>query len=161
MEHDKLIKRLNDLLGVEHDAVRGYETAIKNTDDEDIVANLTSFQGDHENHLSYLTERIKQEGGKPKERPDIKGPFQQGMTAIMSKMGDKNTLRVMHQNENVTNRTYDDAVKEDFPADIMEKLKMFQADEHRHRAWIEDKLDELGERLTSRKESEERPGAQP
>ncbi len=138
-----IVKHLNDLLKLEHDAVRAYKTAIDNILDADIQENLGRFRNDHERHIALLTQRIKDNGGAPQQRPDLLGPFIMGLTAVMSKMGDLNALRVMHQNENLTNRAYDGAVKDDYPAELHEMMEEFQADERRHRAWIDDKMAEL------------------
>lgn len=156
----KLDDRLNDILQLEHDAVNAYETAIKNCDEGDIKTNLTDFLSDHTRHVSRLTEEVSNAGGKPASRPDLKGPFLKGLTAVMSKMGDRNLLRVMHQNENLTNSTYDHALKEEWPSEIRAFLIEFQSDERRHRSWIEQRLEEM-EETEARPEAEHRPGAEP
>jgi rubrerythrin len=153
MEKQEIGNKLNDLLMLEYDAVHAYVTCIKNVDDDDIQNNLTEFLSDHNRHVGRITEQVRQCGLEPKARPDFKGPFLKGLTGIMSKMGDKNALRVMHQNENLTNSAYDKALEEDFPQDICDILRACQRDERRHRAWIEQKL----ESLKAREEAKEIP----
>jgi rubrerythrin len=160
MDQQYAIKHLNELLQLEYDAAHAYITCIKHVDGEDIQDHLTEFLADHNRHVNWILECVRKLGGEPKARPDMKGPLIKGMTSIMSRLGDKNALRVMHQNENLTNSTYDSQVKLEYSPDIQAKLKEFQSDERRHRAWIEQKLAELQEgRLQP--SDEERPGTQP
>ncbi len=162
MENKKLISELNDMLMLENDAVRSYQAAIDNIDSDECRSRLLSFQGDHERHRAWIEERVREAGGKPKNRPDLKGPFLKGLTAIMSKTGDLNALRVMHQNENLTNSAYDKAVADGFPADVQAKWQEFQGDERRHRSWIVQKIAELqGEEAAPRQAEDDRPGTHP
>lgn len=144
MDNEKIVDHLNDLLQLEHDANRAYELCIQNVDDKDVKLQLNSFLADHQRHLNKLTEFIIRHDGKPKERPDLKGPFLAGLTAVMSMAGTKNALRVMNQNETLTNKSYDAAVEADFPEDIRQAMTSFRADERKHKAWIEDQLTQLG-----------------
>ncbi len=158
MDNDQLIENLNDLLQTEYDAVHAYITCIKNVDDENILDHLTQFLSDHNHHVGFIAEQVRKAGGEPKARPDFKGPFLKGLTGIMSKLGDKNALRVMVQNETLTNRTYDKEVEKDYPGEILARLHDFQGDERRHKAWLEEQLSDYDETHARR---EERPGAQP
>jgi rubrerythrin len=160
MEQKKLIDHLNDLLQLEHDATRAYELCIQNIKDKQIALKLLDFHSDHQHHLHKLTQFILQNDGRPKERPDLKGPFLAGMTAVMSMTSVTNALRVMLQNETLTNNAYDAAAEDQFPADILKQIRSFREDEHRHKAWIAKKLDELKGEETAATEAgkEERPG---
>ena len=161
MDREKLIERLNNLLHLEYDAVNAYITSIKNTDSEVIVSKFTEFLTDHNRHIIRLTERVRAEGGDPATKPDIKGFFIKGMTAVMSKLGDTNSLRAMLQNEMLTNATYDKAVAEDFPAELHQMMLDFQGDERRHRSSIEQLLEEWKEEGARPSAPPEQPGAQP
>jgi rubrerythrin len=161
MDREKLIERLNDILHLEYDAVNAYITSIKNTENEVIVGKFTEFLTDHNRHVARLTERVRAEGGNPANKPDVKGFFIKGMTAVMSKLGDTNSLRAMLQNEMLTNSTYDKAVAEDFPADVHQLMLDFQGDERRHRSAIEQLLEEWKEHAEHKAPPPEQPGAQP
>lgn len=162
MEGKILCEKLNDLLKLEYDAVHAYITAIKHIDDDEISDKLIEFMSDHNRHVLQLSERVRAEGGEPQARPDLKGPFLKGLTGIMSRLGDKNALRVMNQNEALTNRAYDAAVDEDFPQDVCDMLFAFRGDEHRHKAWIEQALEgERAEAAGEARGASEQPGANP
>jgi rubrerythrin len=143
LEGKKLVSHLNDLLQLEHDATRAYELAIQYVDERGMRLQLLQFHGDHQRHLHELTRFIIEADGTPKERPDLKGPFLAGMTAIMSTLGTKNAVRVMIQNENVTNKAYDAAVEDQYPPGLAKEIRQFRDDERRHRSWLEQKLAEL------------------
>lgn len=156
MIENKIVEHLNDLLQMEFDANRAYELCIMNIDDKDLRLKLNAFHGDHQRHLHKITEIIIRHDGKPKSRPDLKGPFIAGMTAVMSMTGTKNALRVMIQNEVLTNRAYDSAVEfHQFPEDVQKVLQAFRSDERRHKAWLESRLAELGAEETL---GEQEPG---
>jgi uncharacterized protein (TIGR02284 family) len=157
MDNQTLCDKLNDLLQLEFDAAHAYITAIKNAESEDIQDQFLEFLTDHNHHVARLSERIKSAGGTPAARPDLKGKFIKGMTAVMSKLGDHNALRVMNQNEALTNRSYDKAVEEPYPADVLAMLREFQSDEHRHKAWIEQQLAAYKEERPAQAPSEQRP----
>ncbi len=161
MDNEQICDHLNDLLQLEFDAVHAYTTAINHVESESIQDRLMEFRADHNHHVARLSERIRALGGKPKAKPDIKGVFLKGLTGIMSRMGDENALRVMHQNENLTNKAYDKAVSESYPQDIRELLLTCQSDERRHRAWIEERLQSFKEEGRGAEAGGERPGTQP
>ena len=143
LEGKQLISHLNDLLQLEHDATRAYELCIQYLDEKDIRLKLLEFHGDHQRHLHELTRFVIEADGTPKERPDLKGPFLAGMTAAMSTLGAKNAIRVMIQNENVTNRAYDAAVEDEYPPALAKEIRRFRDDERRHRSWLEGRLAEI------------------
>lgn len=159
LEGKKLVSHLNDLLQLEHDATRAYELSIQYVEEQDIKLQLLQFHADHQRHLHELSRFIIEAGGTPKERPDLMGPFLAGMTAIMSNLGTKNCIRVMIQNENVTNKAYDAAVEDQYPAALAKAIRQFRDDERRHRTWLEQKLAELIG--TAGKEEEIRPEDRP
>lgn len=162
METSKCIEELNDILETEFDAVHAYTTAIKNTEDEMIVSALTDYLTDHNQHVKRITETVRGLGGSPKAHTDFKGIFLKGLTGVMSKLGDRNALRIMLQNEVLTNHTYDRAVEKEFPTHIYEMLVEFQGDERRHKESIERLLEWFkAEEEKPAVQPEHRPGSQP
>ena len=157
METSQIVDHLNDLLQLEYDAVHAYTSAINHVDDRDLLDHLTSFRADHNHHVNELVHLVKIYGGTPKAKPDLKGPFLKGLTGVMSSTGSRNALRIMLQNENLTNKAYDGAVDDDYPAEIHQLMEQFLADERRHRAWIQQELDSWGEPAAA--PEEERPEA--
>ena len=157
MEQSHIVDHLNDLLQLEFDAVHAYTTALNHVDDRGIADHLTSFRADHNHHISDLVKLVKSNGGEPKAKPDMKGPFLKGLTGVVSRTGDKNALWIMLQNENLTNKAYENATAEEWPADIQEVMDRNLSDERRHRAWIQETLDMWGEPAVA--PDEQRPEA--
>ncbi len=137
MDNDQIVKVLNELLHVDIDAIRAYGQALDAAKDPEVVNRLTEFRGDHERHVNELSSIVRRFGGTPVGGPDIKGFLLEGMTAIRAMMGEDGALKAMRQNEQVTNRAYERALQQPFPADVLDVVRRNREDERRHLAWIE------------------------
>lgn len=152
---ENLINRLNDLLMLDHDAVDAYEQAISRINNTYAREKLREFQSDHRRHITDLTECIRDLGGAPQNRRDVKGFFIKGMTAIQSMMSDEMALKAMQTNENLTNSKYRDALNDvSMPEEVADVVRRNYSDEQRHLAWI-------NQALQQRIWEEEQPGAHP
>jgi uncharacterized protein (TIGR02284 family) len=140
MDKNKMIERLNDLIALDHDAVGAYEAAIDRMDVDFLRTRLREFQEDHRRHIRDLSQAVQQLGGKPREKPDVKGFILKGFTAVTSMMGTEAALQAMRGNENLTNRTYKNALNEEWSDDIRMIIERNYRDEQRHLAFIEDAL---------------------
>jgi uncharacterized protein (TIGR02284 family) len=136
----EIIDKLNELLMLDHDAVRAYSSAIHRISIPFVREKLTEFMTDHERHISELTSMILKLDGEPKSHPDFKGPFIQGMTAIRALMGNEQALRAMKSNEELTNRVYAGALMMALPTDVELLVRRNYQDEVRHLAWISQAL---------------------
>lgn len=140
---ESLLNRLNKLLMLDHDAVDAYEQAITRINANSVKTKLREFQADHRRHIDKLNEVIKQYGGTPQNRRDVKGFFIKGMTAIQSMVGDEMALKAMQTNEKLTNSTYQDALDElSMPEDIGDIVRRNREDERRHLDWINKALNQ-------------------
>lgn len=140
MDPSQTIEKLNDLIALDRDAIGAYQAAIDRVDVESIRQRLIEFQGDHRRHVDDLSRLVQRLGGTPREKPDMKGFVLKGFTAITSMMGTEAALRAMQGNENLTNRTYAEALKVQWPPDVRSLLEANYRDEQRHLAYIEDAL---------------------
>jgi len=140
MDPSQMIEKLNELIALDHDAVGAYEAAIDRIDVESIRAQLRQFQDDHRRHIYDLSAQVKRLGGVPRERPDAKGFILKGFTAITSMMGTEAALRAMQGNEKLTNTSYANALRENWPADLRTVIEQNYRDEQRHLAYVEDAL---------------------
>lgn len=138
MTHDEIIDDLNDLIQLDFDAVQAYTQAIDEIDVPTIRDELMHFRTDHDRHVTGLTSIVRRYGGRPVEQSrDFKGFLIEGLTAVRSKMGTENALNAMRSNEQLTNREYQEAVRKDYPMDILSELEANFADEQRHLQYIE------------------------
>ena len=141
METKEIRDKLNDLMRLDVDAVHAYDEAIERIEDETVRTRLSEFRDDHQRHVDDLRSAISGMGGEPEEaKKDVKGHLIEGMTKLRSAMGDEQALRAMEQNEEITNRSYRDAMDWDVPSDIRDLLARNYADEQRHIAFIEERL---------------------
>lgn len=141
MDTKQVNKKLSKLMQLDVDAVRAYDQAIQNIDVATVRDNLSTFKSDHERHIEDLSAAIRRNGGTPPERkPDVKGFFIEGFTSIRSKSGTEGALKAMQGNEKLTNKTYQDALDSDLPADMRAIVKRNREDERRHLEYIEKAL---------------------
>lgn len=133
---EKAIEVMNDQIHLDLDAIKAYDEAIDGCDSQDIKAQLGTFRGDHERHVHELSALVRQYGGTPVERTDVKGFFIKAFTSLVSH-GDRSALFAMRGNEKITNKSYELALKNDLPDDVRALLERNLSDERRHLSWIE------------------------
>jgi uncharacterized protein (TIGR02284 family) len=133
---DKTIEQLNDLIALDIDAINAYQAAISRMSVPLLKEQLLQFQQDHERHVKDLSGYVTNLGGKPREKPDLKGFFIKGFTAVTSMMGDEAALIAMRGNEQLTTRTYKNALGHNWTTEIRATIESNFADEQRHLAFI-------------------------
>jgi demethoxyubiquinone hydroxylase (CLK1/Coq7/Cat5 family) len=139
---DDVVDRLKSLIQIDVDATIAYSQALAGIDDEhsDIRAQLEQFKDDHVRHVEDLSNALAAFGHDPPEpQQDVKGFVIAGMTAIRSKLGTRQTLKAMRQNELLTNKMYDAAMEGlvGLPEQIADAIVRGRADERRHLDAIE------------------------
>ena len=145
--NEDIIKELNELIQLDHDATKTYEHALERIDgeDENVRVDLQDFMQDHMRHIEDLRDVIEELGGTPIELScDLKSVLLEGVTKLRSVSGTIGALKAMRMNEKLTNRSYDKAADVYMPPIgqiiVIENL----ADERRHLAAIEAHIDRLG-----------------
>lgn len=140
---DHLVRKLNDLIELDHDAIEAYEAAIERLESPAYKTQLREYCNDHERHVRDLTDRVRQLGGKPAEGPDMMKILTKGKVVIADLIGqDRAILMAMRANEEVTNKRYEVALEmDDLDAQTRTLLQTNLGDERRHRAWIEAQLE--------------------
>ncbi len=142
MDSKEIVKRLSDLAQLDIDAFHAYGQALGSIDDMGIKTNMERYQADHERHYVELSQLIRQYGGTPPEfSRDFKGYLIQGMTSLRSAMGMEGALKAMKTNEELTNRQYAQASRDNrFPMELRPILDRFYGDEKTHLSFIEQTL---------------------
>jgi uncharacterized protein (TIGR02284 family) len=139
MDRTEILKRLNDLIQLDVDAVEAYTQAIRHVKYDDIKKRLTEYQEDHKDHVQDLTAMVRSLDGKPVDStPDLKGYLIEGFTALRSVTGPKGALEAMRSNERLTNRRYEEAAALDFPEEVLALVKKNLTDERVHLHYIEE-----------------------
>ncbi len=140
MDTAKLVDKLNDLIKLDVDAIHAYDQSISACKMDELKRGLSDFRADHDRHVRELSDCVRQLGGQPDVRRDLKGFFIGGFTAIVSQ-GDHSSLVAMQTNEELTNSYYRRALElEDLSPDVRALLEKNYADEQRHLTWIKDQI---------------------
>ena len=137
---DKQIEELNELIRFDFDAIGAYNAAINDIKEMQVRDPLVQFRGDHERHVQNLSAIVIRLGGKPADKPDIKGIVRKTMTKVAGLGGTELVLKAMRSNEEVLNKTYAHHLSLDFPDDIKQVIRQNYGDEQRHLAWVEQAL---------------------
>ncbi|MDQ2696768.1 MAG: PA2169 family four-helix-bundle protein [Pseudomonadota bacterium] len=140
------IDTLKNLIELDYDAIAAYQAAIDRIDDPQTRTQLTQFKGDHERHTRELGEIVRELGETPPTEGDFKAYLTKGKVIIGNLTGDSGILKAMKSNEDDTNAAYERALARTdvSPFRAKEILERNLADERRHRAWIEQRLGQLG-----------------
>ena len=75
MEHEKTIDVLNKLVEINNDRIEGYETATKETDEQELKSLFSQFAQTSLSCKQQLTDEIYKLGGNPTESTKISGKF--------------------------------------------------------------------------------------
>lgn len=143
---EEIVRGLNDLLRLDHDAIGAYQVAIDRLDDQDYVRQIQGFRRDHERHVEELNQAIAALGGIPENSPHATGVLKKGLQAVASAGGDRGLLLAWRTNEAQVRAKYDAyaARANSWPAAIKELVDRNALDEERHHQWVVSALSELG-----------------
>lgn len=143
---NRLVDTLKNLIQLDFDAIEAYRAAIKRIDHAEIKTRVGEFMSDHERHTRELSELVRELGDTPPTSGDIKAMLTKGKVVIGNLIGDRGVLKAMKSNEDETNTAYEQALaRTDIsPVRVREVLERNLEDERRHRAWIEQKLAQIG-----------------
>ena len=135
---------LNQLIALDYDAIAAYEAAIDRLDDERFRRQLAEFKRDHERHINYLSDQVRELGGEPAAGPDAKQILTKGKVVLADLAGDKAILKAMESNEEQTNAAYEKAVMQ-LKGDVATQNAVQEnlEDERRHRAWLREAIAQL------------------
>ncbi len=138
MNSKEVADRLRSLCQLDIDAIHAYNKAVEHISEMDIKNAIVKFRDDHERHVKDLSDQIRSYGGNPPGfSKDFKGFMLQAFTSIRSVTGTEGALKAMQGGEKMTNKSYGDAVSQDFPPMVMGLLKRNYEDEQRHLSYIE------------------------
>jgi uncharacterized protein (TIGR02284 family) len=138
MASDKERSKLRELAQLDVDAIGLYDAAIQRITVPLVREKLSEFRVDHVRHVQDLNTEILKLGGEQVDgSPDAKGTLLRGFTAVTSMMGTQAALFAMARNEELTNHSYQSALKgADWTAEVRSLIERNYADERRHLAWI-------------------------
>lgn len=135
---------LYKLIELDHDAIEAYDAAIERVEDSVSKSALVAFRADHERHVDELSAVLHGMGFDAPSKGDIKRVLTKGKVIVGNIVGDRGILLAMKTNEDDTNVAYERAMaRADLAPEVKEILARNLADERRHRAWMEQRLQSL------------------
>jgi len=143
MDNEQMLDRLKDLMQLDYDAVQAYDKVIQKLDDPAVRGKIESFRDDHIRHVNDLDAMIVLKGGRHQEPSrDFKGVLLESVAKLRSMTGTIGTLKANEMAEKQTNKRYAEAVRQDFPTEVMALVSRNYEDERRHLDYIQRTLAE-------------------
>jgi uncharacterized protein (TIGR02284 family) len=138
MDNEKTIDVLNTLIEINNDRIEGYETASKETEEDDLKHLFSSLTETSEKCREELTQEVERLGGTPIEGTKVTGKFFRtwmDVKAALTGKDHKSILSSCEYGEDVAVDTYDKVLKnetEHLSADlrtmIEEQRELIKAD---------------------------------
>ncbi|MBZ4418464.1 ferritin-like domain-containing protein [Myxococcus sp. RHSTA-1-4] len=133
----QLLSTLKDLLHIDLDAIALYDAVLKTLRSPQIEQSLMEFRSDHLRHVRELNDCIEALGGKREQpRGSVESCERHGFTPIRSQMSIEELITATVDGEQITNRAYERALKENWDARTRALLDRNFADEQRHLLWV-------------------------
>ncbi len=114
MNNEKTIDVLNTLIEINNDRIEGYETACKETDDQDLKSLFSGFIQTSQECKQELVSEVVTLGGTPIEGTRASGKFYRAWMDIKAAITGKDTEAILNSceyGEDVAVETYTDVLK--------------------------------------------------
>jgi uncharacterized protein (TIGR02284 family) len=115
MENNKSIDVLNSLIVINNDRIAGYETAIEETDDQDLKSSFHQFIQTSQRCKDELIAAVSKMGGKPEDGTREDGKIYRAwmdFKAMVTGKDRKAILNSCEYGEDVAVRTYEKAMRD-------------------------------------------------
>jgi uncharacterized protein (TIGR02284 family) len=116
MEREKTIGVLNSLVEINNDRIEGYETASKETDEQDLKILFGRFAQTSHKCNRELGNEIRELGGKPTEGTTVSGKFFRAWMDVKAALTGKDRKAILNSceyGEDVAVDTYHKVLKDD------------------------------------------------
>lgn len=116
MENEKTIEVLNTLITINNDRIEGYETAAKETEENDLKNLFAKFSATSLECKTELKTEVKKLGGEPAEGTMVSGKFFRvwmDVKAALTGKDRKGILNSCEYGEDIAKNTYEKALKND------------------------------------------------
>ncbi len=129
MENEKTIAVLNTLITINNDRIEGYETASKETDEQDLKTLFAQFSKTSQHCNAELKAEVTNLGGEIAEGTMVSGKFFRVWMDVKAALTGKDRKAILNSceyGEDVAKGTYEDALKddaEDLSADLQATIK--------------------------------------
>jgi uncharacterized protein (TIGR02284 family) len=130
MKSEKTIDVLNNLIQINNDRIEGYETASKETKDEELKDMFDEFIANSEKCKTELSAEVISLGGTPTESTKVTGKFFRvwmDMKAALTGNDRKNILDSCEYGEDVAKKTYQTTLEENSEDLSLDQQSMIQS----------------------------------
>jgi len=130
MEKEKTIEVLNTLITINNDRIEGYETAAKETEEQDLKTLFAMFSSTSEKCKRELVAEVTKLGGTPSEGTKTTGKFFRVWMDVKAALSGKDRKAILNSceyGEDVAKDTYEKALKNDTENLSAEQQTMIKA----------------------------------
>jgi len=116
MENEKTIEVLNTLITINNDRIEGYETATKETEEQDLKTLFAHFTATSQKCKQELEAEVKKLGGEPAEGTKTTGKFFRVWMDVKAALTGKDRKAILNSceyGEDVAKDTYKKALEND------------------------------------------------
>ena len=130
MEKERTIEELNSLITINNDRIQGYETASKETEEQDLKTLFSSFIETSEKCKKELVSEVNKLGGEPAEGTLTTGKFFRVWMDVKAALTNKDRKAILDSceyGEDVAVGTYDKALRNNMEYITAEQQTMLNA----------------------------------
>ncbi len=130
MENEKSIDVLNSLVVINNDRIEGYETASKETEEQDLKTLFAKFISTSQKCKQELVREVNRLGGEEAEGTKISGKFFRLWMDVKAALTGKDRVAILNscdQGESEAQDTYDDVLENDREHLSQEHQSMIEA----------------------------------
>lgn len=130
MENEKTVEVLNTLITINNDRIEGYETAAKETEEQDLKTLFATFSSTSEKCKRELVAEVTKLGGTPSDDTKITGKFFRVWMDVKAALTGKDRKVILNSceyGEDVAKGTYENVLKNDTENLNAEQITMIKA----------------------------------
>ena len=116
MEREKSIDVLNSLITINNDRIEGYETATKETDEQDLIALFDRFIANSQQCKQELVAEVTRLGGEPAEGTLISGKFFRAWMDVKAALTGRDREAILNSceyGEDEAQETYNEIIEDE------------------------------------------------
>lgn len=130
MDNQKTIDVLNTLIQINNDRIEGYDTAFKETEEQDLKSHFSHFMLTSQKCKQELVDEVTRLGGEPTESTRVSGKFFRVWMDVKAAITGKDRKAILgscEYGENVADETYQDVLKNELQHLIFQQQSMINA----------------------------------
>jgi uncharacterized protein (TIGR02284 family) len=118
----KITSVLNELIEISNDGDKGFRQAAEDAKNPELKALLLRRASDCASGAAQLRQQVSALGGKPEEGGTASGAVHRGWVSLKAAVAGRTDLAILEEcerGEDVAKARYQDALKQDLPAEIL------------------------------------------